>query len=158
MYKSLAIVFLSVFLSPAWAEGVWDKPAEVAAKPVEMTVYRSPTCGCCGKWIEHMKKQGFVIKDIKREDMDALKLQLGIPAELQSCHTAQVGDYVVEGHVPAADVRKMLADKPALAGLAVPGMVSGSPGMEMGGRKEPFDVVGFDRAGKANPIKSYDKY
>ncbi|QSA97175.1 DUF411 domain-containing protein [Methylococcus sp. EFPC2] len=158
MKKILSAPILFTFLSPAWAGSVWDQPTEALAKPVEMTVYRSPTCGCCGQWIEHMKKQGFVIKDIKREDMDALKKQLGIPSELQSCHTAKVGDYVIEGHVPAADVKKLLKEKSALAGLTVPGMVAGSPGMEVGGNKQAFEVVGFDKTGKAAPVKTYDRY
>jgi len=159
MNKSLILVF-SLF--PAFTacagESVWDRPTSALAQPTEMTVYRSPTCGCCGKWIDHMKKQGFVIKDIQREDMDTLKRELGVPEELQSCHTARVGDYVVEGHVPAADVKKLLTDKPKAIGLAVPGMVTGSPGMEMGGRKDPFEVIVFDRDGKTDKLSTYDKY
>lgn len=119
--------------------------AHAEDKAVEITVYRSPTCGCCGKWIEHMKQNNFIVKDNVIDDVAAIKDQYGVPKELASCHTAIVDGYVVEGHVPAADVRKMLQDKPKIIGLSVPGMVTGSPGMEMGGRVDPYDVVGFDK-------------
>ena len=124
-------------------------------KPVEMTVYRSPTCSCCGKWLEHMKQDGFVVKDIQTEDMDAIKHQHGVPDNLKSCHTALVGGYVVEGHVPAGDIRALLKKKPAVVGLSVPGMPAGTPGMEMGGRKDPYAVVQFDKAGQATVFHEY---
>lgn len=131
-------------------------PARPAAdSPVEITVYRSPTCTCCGRWLEHMKQNGFAIKDIKTEDMDALKRQKGVPNALQSCHTAIVGGYVVEGHVPAQDVRALLEKKPAIVGISVPGMPVGTPGMEMGGRKDPFAVVQFDKSGKVTVFHDY---
>lgn len=114
-------------------------------KPVEVTVYRSPTCGCCGKWIDHMKQNNFNVKDNITDDMEAIKGRYGVPKEMASCHTAIVDGYVVEGHVPAADIVKLLKTKPKVAGLAVPGMVTGSPGMEMGGRADPYDVVSFDK-------------
>jgi hypothetical protein len=123
--------------------------------PVEMTVYRSPTCGCCGKWLEHMKQDGFVVKDIQTEDMDAIKRQHGVPDNLKSCHTALVGGYVVEGHVPASDIRSLLEKKPAVVGVGVPGMPAGTPGMEMGGRKDPFAVVQFDKNGQATVFHDY---
>jgi hypothetical protein len=123
--------------------------------PVEMTVYRSPTCGCCGKWLEHMKQDGFVVKDIQTEDMDAIKRQHGVPDNLKSCHTALVGGYVVEGHVPASDIRSLLEKKPAVVGVSVPGMPAGTPGMEMGGRKDPYAVVQFDKNGQATVFHDY---
>jgi hypothetical protein len=123
--------------------------------PVEMTVYRSPTCGCCGKWLEHMKQDGFVVKDIQTEDMDAIKRQHGVPDNLKSCHTALVGGYVVEGHVPASDIRSLLEKKPAVVGVGVPGMPAGTPGMEMGGRKDPYAVVQFDKNGQATVFHDY---
>lgn len=116
-----------------------------ADAPVEITVYRSPTCGCCGKWIEHMKQNNFSVKDNIVDDMESIKAKYGVPKELASCHTAIVDGYVVEGHVPAADVLKLLKTKPKVTGLSVPGMVTGSPGMEMGGRVEPYDVMSFDK-------------
>ena len=116
-----------------------------ADAPVEITVYRSPTCGCCGKWIEHMKQNNFNVKDNIVDDMESIKAKYGVPKELASCHTAIVDGYVVEGHVPAADVLKLLKTKPKVTGLSVPGMVTGSPGMEMGGRVDPYDVMSFDK-------------
>lgn len=129
--------------------------AEEAGKPMEMTVYRSPTCGCCGKWLEHAKQNGFKINDVISEDMDAIKARFGIPEKLASCHTAVVDGYVVEGHVPAADIQKMLQTKAKVAGIAAPGMPMGSPGMEMGGRQDPYNVVSFDKEGKAEVFASH---
>jgi len=116
-----------------------------AEAPVDIIVYRSPTCGCCGKWIDHLKQNNFNVKDNVSDDMEAIKSQYGVPKEMASCHTAVVNGYVVEGHVPAADIIKLLKDKPKVTGLAVPGMVTGSPGMEMGGRVDPYDVMSFDK-------------
>jgi hypothetical protein len=118
-----------------------------AALPV-VTVYRSATCGCCGKWAEHMKQAGFTVKTVDVTDVAATKRQYGVPGDLSSCHTAVVGDYVVEGHVPADVVKQMLQERPAIAGIAVPGMPIGSPGMEQGGRKDRYDVVALGRAGE----------
>lgn len=121
--------------------------AEEAINDKEITVYRSPTCGCCGKWIEHVKQNHFVIKDIVSDDMQAIKKKYGVPDQLASCHTAIVDGYVIEGHVPAADIQKLLDTKPKVVGISAPGMPMGSPGMEMGGRADDFDVVSFDSAG-----------
>lgn len=121
--------------------------AEEVMSDKAITVYRSPTCGCCGKWIEHVKQNHFVVKDIVSDDMQAIKKKYGVPDQLASCHTAIVDGYVVEGHVPAADIQKLLATKPKVVGIAAPGMPMGSPGMEMGGRVDDFDVVSFDSAG-----------
>jgi hypothetical protein len=139
--------------------GLFPLLAAAASKdqkpPVEMTVYRSPTCSCCGKWLEHMKQDGFVVKDIQTEDMDGIKRQHGVPDNLKSCHTALVGGYVVEGHVPAGDIRALLEKKPAVAGISVPGMPAGTPGMEMGGRKDPYAVVQFDKTGQSTVFHDY---
>jgi hypothetical protein len=130
------------------------EPAPNAA--LDMTVYRSPSCGCCGKWIAYMKQQGFNIKEIQTEDMDSIKRKLGVPKALESCHTAVVDHYVVEGHVPAEDVRKLLLDKPKALGLAAPGMPMGSPGMEMGGRKDKFSILLFDQQGNADKFNEHN--
>ncbi len=105
-----------------------------------------------------MKKQGFVVNEIQSEDMDSVKQQWGIPKALQSCHTAIVNGYVVEGHVPAGDVKKLLATKPKAAGLAAPGMPAASPGMEMGGIKPNFSVLIFDKQGNANTFHEYTNH
>jgi hypothetical protein len=154
----IAAVTVSFVISATAGAGqsVWDTPTPPLPGPTEITVYRSPTCGCCAKWLEHMKKHGFVIKDIQEADMDAVKRKLGVPADLQSCHTGVVAGYVIEGHVPAGDVKKLLSTKPALAGLAVPGMPVGAPGMEMGERKDAFAVMGFAKDGKASVFSEYN--
>lgn len=111
-----------------------------------VTVYKSPTCGCCTAWVDHMRASGFRVAAIDTNDVDAVKRQHGVAAEHGSCHTALVGGYVLEGHVPASDVRRLLAERPAITGLAVPGMPAGSPGME-GPVSEPYRVIAFTRGG-----------
>jgi hypothetical protein len=122
----------------------------LAPKPIKVTVYKSPTCGCCRQWVEYMKGKGFVVEshDVGDERLAEIKGTAGIPADLRSCHVALVGAYAFEGHVPADLVTKVLTEKPKLVGLAVPGMPAGSPGMEVGGRKDRYDVVAFAQDGK----------
>lgn len=158
--KTIPCIFLfAVLTQTACAEvSVWDKPTPALAGPKEMTVYRSPTCSCCEKWMDHMKTHGFTVKEIQSEEMDSVKQKLGIPKALQSCHTALVDGYVVEGHVPAEDVKKLLATKPKIAGLAAPGMPSGSPGMEMGGSKANFSVILFDKQGNTQTFHEYSNH
>lgn len=114
----------------------------------EITVFRSPTCGCCGQWIDHAEAAGFQVKDEVTEDMSAIKQQYGVPQNLTSCHTTVVGDYVIEGHVPVEDVQRLLVEKPDVAGIAVPGMPIGSPGMESGDYTEPYTVFSFTESGE----------
>jgi len=114
-------------------------------KPVDMVVYRSPSCSCCKKWVDHVKQNNFNIQDIVTDDVQAIKNKYGVPAEMASCHTAIVDGYVVEGHVPAGDIVTLLKTKPKVIGLSVPGMPKGTPGMEMGGTKDPYEVISFDR-------------
>jgi len=124
------------------------RESAAAAKPTSITVYKDPSCGCCKKWVEHLRANGFVPEVHDRSDMDALKDSLGVPAALRSCHTGVVGKYVIEGHVPAADVKQLLATMPAkTVGIAAPGMPAGSPGMEMGGRVDRYDVIAFAPGG-----------
>jgi len=125
----------------------------VAAAPPGMMVYKDPGCGCCKEWIKHMQKAGFVVTFQDTTNMDAMKIKLGVPAALASCHTGIVGDYLVEGHVPADVVLKLLKEKPSARGLAVPGMPQGSPGME-GPTKDKYNVMLFDRLGKATVYAS----
>jgi hypothetical protein len=110
-------------------------------------VWKSPTCNCCSKWIEHLHQEGFNVISHNETAMNPLKTKLGVPQPLASCHTGVVGGYVIEGHVPAEDIRKLLADKPAARGLAVPGMPIGSPGMEQGDRRDAYDTVLFTAEG-----------
>lgn len=114
------------------------------AGPVTLTVYKSPTCGCCAKWVDHLKAAGFATVVHDESDMDEVKDNLGVPKALRSCHTAQVNQYVIEGHVPAEDIRRLLGGKPKVAGLAVPGMPASSPGMAVPGAPvEPYEVLAF---------------
>lgn len=119
------------------------------AAPIAITVYKSPTCGCCKAWIKHLEENGFTVKanDLDESGLDETKRTLNVPSALESCHTGVVGRYVVEGHVPADLIKKMITEKAAFIGLAVPGMPMGSPGME-GPRKQPYDVIAFERGGK----------
>jgi hypothetical protein len=113
-----------------------------AAEEPVITVHKDPTCGCCSGWVQHLQKAGFVAKVVETRDIDAVKTRLGVPNDLAACHTAEISGYVVEGHVPATALRRFLAEKPQAAGLAVPGMPIGSPGMEAG-QPERYDVVLF---------------
>lgn len=113
-------------------------------------VYRSPSCGCCLLWVEHLRAEGFQVAVHDTDDMQAVKQRLGVPEGQRSCHTASVGGYFVEGHVPATDIRRLLKDRPAARGIAVPGMPLGSPGMEVpGGTVQPYTVELVGRDGTA---------
>ena len=118
-----------------------------AAEEPSITVHKDPSCGCCSGWVQHVQKAGFVTKVFDTNDIDAVKKRLGVPDDLAACHTAEVAGYVIEGHVPAAALRRFLAEKPQAKGLPVPGMPIGSPGME-GGKPEKYDVVLFGPAGR----------
>jgi len=111
-----------------------------AANAAQLTVLKSPYCGCCAKWIEHVQQHGFTVKVVATEDMNAVKQRLGVPDRLASCHTTMASGYFIEGHVPAADIKRLLAQKPKATGIAVPGMPGGSPGMETAA-KEPYATV-----------------
>jgi hypothetical protein len=129
-----------------------------AQAPPVVEVYKSPTCGCCANWVEHLKKAGFTVHATNVDDMTKLKASHGVPRQVQSCHTALVDGYVIEGHVPAGDVHRLLKERPAVVGIAVPGMPIGSPGMEVEGRKpDAYDVVTFDKQGQTKVYSSYNK-
>lgn len=113
-----------------------------AGQNTVIEVFRDPSCGCCGRWIDHLRQNGFSASVTETVDMKRIKQAVGLPADLASCHTAKVGGYVIEGHVPAQAIRRLLDESPAAAGLAVPGMPIGSPGME-GGEPEVYDVIMF---------------
>jgi len=113
-----------------------------------VTVHKDRSCTCCEKWIAHMRASGFTVTVRDEANIDAVKDQLGVPAAVRSCHTALVGGYLVEGHVPAADVKRLLAQRMKVVGLAVPGMPTGTPGMEIPGRAaETYQVLSFDSRG-----------
>ena len=115
-------------------------PTAVQALPVAI-VHKSPTCGCCGLWVEHLQRAGFQVEVRNSDDLNAVKQRLGVPYGKGSCHTAEIGGYVVEGHVPADDIKRLLRDKPQARGLVLPGMPLGSPGMEVpSGATQPYVV------------------
>lgn len=139
---------------PATApEVVAIQPAPAAARDT-VTLYKSPSCGCCRLWGEHMEGEGFAVVSRDVTDMTAVKDSLGVPSTAGSCHTATVGGYVVEGHVPAAQVRRLLRDRPDARGLAVPGMPLGSPGMEQGPQREAYNVLLLDEQGNTSVYES----
>lgn len=113
----------------------------------EVVMHKDPYCGCCSAWADHMRSNGFEVKELISHDMSSIKLAHGLTRELASCHTAVIDGYVIEGHVPAADVKRLLEERPEVAGLSVPGMPMGSPGME-GPVSQPYNVVTFSKDGK----------
>jgi hypothetical protein len=127
---------------------------EAADKKPTITVYKDPSCGCCKSWIEHLIKHGYRVDAKDTPEMPGIKRSLGVPDRLSACHTAIVNGYLIEGHVPAADIARLLKEKPKVAGLAVPGMPMGSPGME-GPQKQHYQVFSFDKAGKTKVFASY---
>lgn len=130
--------------------GIAATPVAGAAKtkPVAIKVYKTPQCGCCKAWVKHLSDNGFQVETMDMPDLSLIKQKYGVKPALQACHTAVVNGYVVEGHVPADVILKLLRERPAVAGVAVPGMPNGSPGME-GASKQPYDVFTFDRAGRS---------
>jgi hypothetical protein len=132
-------------------------PAAAQSSPSKplVEVWKSPTCGCCNEWIRHLQANGFEVRAYDTGN-GAARARFGIPEKLGSCHTAKVDGYVVEGHVPAADIRRLLKERPAALGLTVPGMPIGSPGMEQGNQRDPYDVLLVRRDGRTSVWKSYD--
>jgi hypothetical protein len=121
--------------------------AQGVAKPIAIKVYKTPQCGCCKAWVDHLSENGFQVEAVDMPDLSIVKQKYGVTPALEACHTAVVDGYVVEGHVPADVIRKLLQERPRVVGIAVPGMPGGSPGME-GAMKQPYDVLTFDQAGR----------
>lgn len=118
-------------------------------------VYKNPDCGCCGAWVDHLKAAGFPVKVHETPDTGGIRKRHGMPDKFGSCHTGVISGYAIEGHVPAEDIKRLLAKKPAAAGLSVPGMPVGSPGMEVGSRKDAYQVLLIDKAGRASVFATY---
>lgn len=132
--------------------------AHAAPPPTEVQVWKEPTCGCCGDWIKHMEANGFKVF-VNLGGTNAARARLGIPQNMASCHTALVGGYAIEGHVPAREVRRLLAEKPVAVGLSAPGMPIGSPGMDTpayNGKKNPYNVMLIARNGTATVYQKYE--
>ncbi len=126
-----------------------------AQQSPEVVMHKDPNCGCCTAWAAHLEAEGFRVRTVVEKDMDAIKRQYAVPPGLTSCHTATVDGYVIEGHVPAAAIRRLLKERPQAGGLAVPGMPAGSPGMEVPGQKESYDVVVFGPSGQTQVFERH---
>ena len=151
MRQTRTTIALAMITAAGLAYGVAAQqkgPAAAAALP-KVTVYKTSSCGCCKLWIDHMKQNGFDVQamDVSAGDVRAVSKAVGLKDEDSSCHTSKIGNYTVEGHVPADDIKRMLKEQPAIAGLSAPGMPQGSPGMEQG-TKEAYDVVAFTKDGR----------
>lgn len=129
--------------------------ASVKATAPDITVYRSPDCSCCEGWIDHLKKQGFSVRNFPTSNIEAVKQKLKVPDNLTSCHTAMINGYVIEGHVPANDIKHLLQEKSNVSGLSVPNMPVGTPGMEMGNKKDPFKVFSFNDKNSVGVFSDY---
>jgi len=141
MIRATVLRTVTILLLATIAPAAAQTPKKMADAS-DGTVWVSPTCGCCGKWVEHMIAAGFKLKKEVTSDLDAVPARKHVPEAMRSCHTAQIGGYLVEGHVPADVVRKLLKEKPQVAGIAAPGMPMGSPGME-GPNAQPYTVIAF---------------
>jgi hypothetical protein len=152
------LVVLAACAAPASQPATSEQPAasEDAAGTRVMTVYKSPTCGCCTDWVEYVEEHGYTVEVEMVDDIAIVKNEHNIPQSVWSCHTALVDGYIVEGHVPIAEIERLLTERPEVAGIAVPRMPIGSPGMEVSGSSaEPFDVVTFDASGTTEVFASY---
>lgn len=150
MTRNVVLALAAALVASAPMAGQQQQPT--------IDVYKSATCGCCSKWVEHLKHNGFTVRTTNREDLAQFKASHHVPPRVQSCHTAVVNGYVIEGHVPASDVQRLIKERPAVVGLAVPGMPIGSPGMEIPGRGvQPFDVIAFDKDRQTRVFASHGK-
>jgi len=154
--KILFAFSLALLLSACETET--DAPVEAPPRsdqPMHLVVYQNPQCGCCSLWVDHMKDHGFNAEIIEEPDFMARLERAGLRPELSSCHTALIDGYVIEGHVPADDVMRLLSERPTAQGLTVPGMPIGSPGMEHGKRRQAYDVLLFDHSGDTEVFNHY---
>jgi hypothetical protein len=154
--RKLIVVLAAV--AALGAVGLW---AQAKREPAGLSVdvFKSATCGCCAKWVDHMRAAGFTVhvSDLAEPELQKIKDRYGVPVNARSCHTARVGGFTVEGHVPAPEVKRLLAEKPAVVGITVPGMPLGSPGMEVSGvTPQPYQVLSFDKSG-ATKVYSVQK-
>jgi len=146
----------SLAATPVALEASAQQSAIAADTLPRVLVHKSPTCGCCGLWVEHLRQAGFPVEVRDQDDIHPIKQRLGIPFGKGSCHTAQVDGYVIEGHVPVADIKRLLAERPQARGLTLPGMPAGSPGMEMpDGRVEPYTVELIATDGSTRPFAQH---
>ena len=160
MQKNLLItlsVLCAIYILSSLSDILNSNTSSISSSNADIIVYKSETCGCCNDWIDHLEDNNFIVETFNREDMNLVKLQLGgVPSNLQSCHTAKIGDYIVEGHVHADQITRMLKEKPDIKGLSVPGMPMGSPGME-GYRNDAYDVLAFNDDDSFTVYASYNQ-
>jgi hypothetical protein len=155
MMQRRQLIKATAAIAGAWAVS----PSVMAQGKPKVEVWKDPDCGCCKDWVKHLQTNGFEVR-VHDSGNAAARTRLGMPDKLGSCHTAQVGGYALEGHVPAKDIHRLLKEKPQAIGLAVPGMPVGSPGMDLpiyGGRKDPYDVLLVSRDGSAAIYQSYNR-
>jgi hypothetical protein len=158
VYSRKSVYMLAALAVIAVAAGIIYKNRNASGlSDVKVIVYHDPKCSCCGKWINHMEKNGFEVENIPEPAMNRIKEKLGVPQNLLSCHTAIINDYIIEGHVAAEDIKRLLELQPQAHGLSVPGMPMGSPGMEYEGRRQRYDVLIFDKTGESTVFNSYSE-
>ena len=158
---SFFLIALFTACTPNTASTVTSTSNEVTSQTdrATITVYRSPTWGCCGEWIDYVRDNGYTVEVNDVQNLGEIKSDYQIPTTLQACHTAIVDGYIIEGHVPIAEVERLLSERPDIAGLAVPGMPVGSPGMESSmAADQPFDVIAFDTSGNLEVFAQYGNW
>ena len=147
--KMRTVIVGAVLAAVVGLGGAFAATSQTTAQALPaVTVYKDANCGCCSLWVTHMEQAGFAVTAVNAPDMPAQRARLGVPQHVQSCHTAVVDGFVVEGHVPADDVKQLLKTRPSVKGIAVPGMPVGSPGMEQGSVRHAYSVLTFDEAGR----------
>jgi hypothetical protein len=146
MVKRIIFSLFFLFCTVVWAENDISN---------DVIVYKSPLCGCCSKWVAHLRDNNFNVTEVNVDDVTLYKKQFSVPARIGSCHTAVIDGYVIEGHVPAADILTLLKDRPDILGLTVPGMPLGSPGMEVGDKFQSYDVLIMNKDGSDEVYNSY---
>jgi hypothetical protein len=144
----------TILVAAALASTAPHAQVKSGATDRQLRVYKSPSCGCCGTWVKYMESNGFTVAVTNMDDVSPIKVQNGVPSRLTSCHTTLVGGYVIEGHVPVADIRRLLKERPKIAGLAAPGMPQGSPGMDVP-NSPPFEILAFDKSGRTTVFSTY---
>ncbi|NIN34601.1 MAG: DUF411 domain-containing protein [Gammaproteobacteria bacterium] len=154
----LLSISLIIFTPANGADNTWQKDEVTYENNKVITVYRNPNCQCCKKWIDHLKDHEFRVNDVVLENINPVKARLGISPVQSSCHTAVIEDYFIEGHVPADDIERILLSRPEIRGLSVPGMPVGTPGMEMGQRKDPFTVIQIHKDNSTTIFNEYIDY
>jgi len=156
--SNITMIFIISINASLAAEPNWNQAKETHAREKSIDVYFSKTCGCCKKWMSHLKLHDFKVNEKPVPYMQSIKKQHRIPGEYSSCHTGLIGGYLIEGHVPADDIKRLLKEKPNIRGLSVPAMPVGTPGMEHGNKKDPFYVITLPHKGEPEIFQSYEKY